>query len=75
MTPARAILLDIEGTTTPIAFVKDVLFPFARANAASFLTAHRNEPQVQADLALLAEERASESPEGAPPGESSDPLP
>ena len=27
----RGILLDIEGTTTPIAFVYDVLFPFARA--------------------------------------------
>ena len=27
--PIRSILLDIEGTTTPIAFVKDVLFPFA----------------------------------------------
>ena len=27
---AQAILLDIEGTTTPIAFVHDVLFPFAR---------------------------------------------
>jgi enolase-phosphatase E1 len=29
----RAILLDIEGTTTPITFVYDVLFPFARAHA------------------------------------------
>jgi enolase-phosphatase E1 len=26
----RGILLDIEGTTTPISFVYDVLFPFAR---------------------------------------------
>jgi enolase-phosphatase E1 len=30
-------LLDIEGTTTPIAFVYDVLFPFARRHAAKFL--------------------------------------
>jgi len=29
----RAILLDIEGTTTPIAFVQQVLFPYARARA------------------------------------------
>jgi enolase-phosphatase E1 len=28
-----AILLDIEGTTTPITFVYDVLFPYARAHA------------------------------------------
>lgn len=27
----RAVLLDIEGTTTPISFVHDVLFPYARA--------------------------------------------
>lgn len=31
------ILLDIEGTTTPITFVYDVLFPFARAHAADYL--------------------------------------
>jgi enolase-phosphatase E1 len=29
----KGILLDIEGTTTPISFVYDVLFPFARAHA------------------------------------------
>ena len=29
----RGILLDIEGTTTPISFVYDVLFPFARMHA------------------------------------------
>jgi len=33
----RGILLDIEGTTTPITFVYDVLFPFARRHAAQFL--------------------------------------
>ena len=27
----RVVLLDIEGTTTPISFVHDVLFPYARA--------------------------------------------
>jgi enolase-phosphatase E1 len=38
----RAVLLDIEGTTTPIAFVHDVLFPFARAHLAGFLGDARN---------------------------------
>lgn len=28
------IVLDIEGTTTPISFVREVLFPYARANLA-----------------------------------------
>lgn len=33
----RGILLDIEGTTTPVAFVYDVLFPFARHHAPEYL--------------------------------------
>jgi enolase-phosphatase E1 len=33
----RVVLLDIEGTTTPIAFVHDVLFPYARTNVRSWL--------------------------------------
>jgi enolase-phosphatase E1 len=35
--PLRGILLDIEGTTTPISFVYDVLFPFARARVADYV--------------------------------------
>jgi enolase-phosphatase E1 len=31
------VLLDIEGTTTPLSFVHDVLFPYARARVPSFL--------------------------------------
>jgi enolase-phosphatase E1 len=33
----RAVLLDIEGTTTPIAFVHGVLFPYARAHLRDYL--------------------------------------
>ena len=75
MTSARAILLDIEGTTTPIACVKAVLFPFARSHAAAYLAAHRHEPEVEADLALLAKERSAERSDDAPPAGTSDPLP
>lgn len=60
MTAVRSILLDIEGTTTPITFVKDVLFPFVSARAASFLAAHGDEPEVRQDLELLRRERAAE---------------
>ena len=35
--PVRGILLDIEGTTTPIAFVYDVLFPFARRRVVEYV--------------------------------------
>ena len=34
----NGILLDIEGTTTPISFVYDVLFPFARRHLHKYLT-------------------------------------
>ena len=50
MTP-KAVLLDIEGTTTSIAFVKDRLFPFAAAALDGFLAAHGTEPAVAAILA------------------------
>ncbi len=36
----RAILTDIEGTTSSISFVTDVLFPYARARLASYCAAH-----------------------------------
>ena len=59
---ARAILLDIEGTTTPIAFVYDVLFPYARAHAAAYL---RENPDSEA-IDLLQQEWHSDSKDGAP---------
>ena len=39
----RAIVTDIEGTTSSIAFVKDTLFPYARAQLDSYVRAHENE--------------------------------
>jgi enolase-phosphatase E1 len=54
----RGILLDIEGTTTPIAFVHEVLFSYARAHARDFLIANFTSQEVQADIALLREEHA-----------------
>jgi enolase-phosphatase E1 len=41
-----AIVLDIEGTTTPIAFVHDALFPFARRLLREHLQEHRGSPEV-----------------------------
>lgn len=60
-----AVLLDIEGTTTPISFVHRILFPYAAAAVEEFLRLHRapDEPEVKsACAAVLAdatpEERA-----------------
>ena len=46
----KAIVTDIEGTTSSILFVKDVLFPYARANLADYVQRHANDPQVKALL-------------------------
>lgn len=43
----KAILTDIEGTTSSISFVKDVLFPYAREHMAEFVAAHGDKPEVQ----------------------------
>lgn len=47
----RAILTDIEGTTTPISFVHEVLFPYARARLDAFCTAHAGAADVADALA------------------------
>jgi enolase-phosphatase E1 len=50
----RALLLDIEGTTTPISFVHDVLFPYAREHFKTYLEQHS--ARIAADLERLREE-------------------
>ena len=50
------VLLDVEGTTTPIDFVYKVLFPFALAHAEQFLKDHISAPDVLADLEALRQE-------------------
>jgi enolase-phosphatase E1 len=47
MSGVRAVLTDIEGTTSSLSFVKDVLFPFARRHLEAFVAAHRGEPRVR----------------------------
>ena len=47
----KAILTDIEGTTSAIAFVKERLFPFVEAALDGFLDAHVGDPRVAAVLA------------------------
>ncbi len=52
----RAIVTDIEGTTSSISFVKDVLFPYAREHLPAFVAAHGDEPDVQRWLDTTAQE-------------------
>lgn len=46
----KAILTDIEGTTSSISFVKDVLFPYARERMQDFVTANLDDPAVRQAL-------------------------
>jgi len=63
----RAVLLDIEGTTTPIAFVHEVLFSYARTHVKDFLAANRDSEDMKADVALLREEHAEDVSAGRHP--------
>ena len=52
----RTVLTDIEGTTSSISFVKDVLFPYARRALPGFVAAHGREPGVRRWLDAVAAE-------------------
>jgi len=56
MTAIRAILTDIEGTTSSISFVHDVLFPYARKRLPAFIETHGDLPEVQHWLHEAAKE-------------------
>jgi enolase-phosphatase E1 len=58
----QAVLLDIEGTTTPIAFVRDVLFPFARARLPDLLRTRAGDPAVAAELAAVRDAAPGQAP-------------
>ncbi|KAL0399399.1 UNVERIFIED_CONTAM: putative bifunctional methylthioribulose-1-phosphate dehydratase/enolase-phosphatase E1 1 [Sesamum radiatum] len=49
----RCIVLDIEGTTTPISFVSDVLFPYARDSVGKHLELTYDTTETQDDIKML----------------------
>jgi enolase-phosphatase E1 len=64
----RVVLLDIEGTTTPIAFVHDVLFPFARARVRDwFASRPASDPEAAAIIEELQREYAADVAAGKSP--------
>ena len=52
----RTLLLDIEGTTTPVDFVYRALFPYARTHLREFLERQLTSPEVRTDITLLRAE-------------------
>ncbi|MFN9623746.1 MAG: acireductone synthase [Cyanobacteriota bacterium] len=52
----QVVLLDIEGTTCPVSFVSDVLFPYAREQMLAYLQEHHSDSSIRS---LLAEVHAA----------------
>jgi 2,3-diketo-5-methylthio-1-phosphopentane phosphatase len=74
LTGYKAVLLDIEGTTTPVHFVYEVLFPYAQRELQNYLEQHWSDPNVQDDLDQLMEHFAKQprNEEGRPTSEGRD---
>lgn len=48
-----SILTDIEGTTSSLSFVRDVLFPYSRTHLPAFIKAHAQDPLIQKELEAI----------------------
>ncbi len=57
----KGILLDIEGTTSSVSFVYDVLFPYARDHVAEFLEQHWDAPETRAACEQIAMDAGANS--------------
>lgn len=55
----HAVLTDIEGTTSSLSFVKDVLFPYSRERVPDYVRTHKNDPAVREILADARHEAGS----------------
>jgi enolase-phosphatase E1 len=63
----RVLLLDIEGTTTPIDFVYKTLFPYASSRVESYLREHSAESVVQSLIRDLRGQHATDHSQGLQP--------
>lgn len=60
----RVILLDIEGTTTPVEFVHKTLFPYASRKLESFLREHFREPEITSLIQQLYSQHQADKRRG-----------
>ena len=60
----QAILLDIEGVTTPVAFVFEVLFPYARRHLRRFVEQHSTSTEYEPLFNRLRDEHATDQRAG-----------
>lgn len=54
--PIKAILTDIEGTTSAVSFVFDVLFPYAARHLPGFVSEHAGDPAVAEQVEAVRRE-------------------
>lgn len=60
----KALVLDIEGTISPISFVKDKLFPYVTENLESYLSTRYDDEETQADISALRALAAKDKEDG-----------
>jgi enolase-phosphatase E1 len=61
------VLLDIEGTTTPVDFVYHTLFPYAGRKVEAFLRENSHKPEIQSLLQDLQVQHRLDRTEGSDP--------
>ncbi len=60
-TGVRGVLLDVEGTTSSVAFVYEVLFPYARRELTDFLRRRWDDPAVVRACDMIARDAGAAS--------------
>ncbi len=63
----KVVLLDVEGTVTPIAFVHDILFPYARERISGWMRVYAHDAEVKEAVLALRREHERESGPDRPP--------
>ncbi len=51
----KAILIDIEGTVSPISFVKEILFPYSKEKMEKFIKENKDNPEIKKILDQVKE--------------------
>lgn len=64
VTGNRVFLLDIEGTTTSLSFVKDILFPYAEDNLESHVISNWTSEQLREDIELIRQQSIDDFNDG-----------
>ncbi|KAJ3086296.1 Enolase-phosphatase E1 [Quaeritorhiza haematococci] len=62
--PYTTVVLDIEGTTTPISFVHDLLFPYITTHLDTFLKQHWGQPELMKHVGALRVQSLKDQEEG-----------